>query len=265
MEINKLILPLLIGATLMLLACNPPGTPTTGTVQVFQGSNNLTSGGNYGFGSVTEGSSSAPVAFTIKNGTSSTVSITGSLNVSGGNAGDFSVGTPPSTSIPAGGSSNFTLLFSPTTPSAETASVALSSSSGSASFTLGGTGTTSGTLAMQANTGSGFNSFGSGQTVSMANYGPGPVTMDFHIINTHLTEPLFLVGSSALTMTNATGAFSIQTPPTSPVPPGGANFVDFAIQVVYLGHTKTYQETVTLKTSDAANQTFTFTVSSFQC
>ena len=98
----------------------------------------------------------------------------------------------------------------------------------------------------------------------MANYGPGPVTMDFHIINTHLTEPLFLVGSSALTMTNATGAFSILTSPTSPVPPGGANFVDFAIQVVYLGHTKTYQETVTLKTSDAANQTFTFTVSSLR-
>ena len=219
MEINKLILPLLIGATLMLLACNPPGTPTTGTVQVFQGSNNLTSGGNYGFGSVTEGSSSAPVAFTIKNGTSSTVSISGSLNVSGGNAGDFSVGTPPSTSIPAGGSSNFTLLFSPTTPSAETASVALSSSAGSASFTLGGTGKASGTLLMEANT-DGFNAFSAGQTINMDNYGSGPITLDFHIVNTHATDPLYLVGSSALTMTNGTGAFSIQTPPTSPVPRG---------------------------------------------
>jgi hypothetical protein len=68
-----------------------------------------------------------------------------------------------------------------------------------------------------------------------------------------------------LTITNGTGLFSIQTSPTSPVSPGGTNFADFVIQVAYLGDDTTYEETVTLKTSDPDSQTFTFTVSSYQC
>ena len=69
MGANKLIIPLLLGASLILFGCNQPGAASTGSLQVFQGPNELTSGGSYGFGNVIEGNASAPVDFTMSSDT----------------------------------------------------------------------------------------------------------------------------------------------------------------------------------------------------
>ena len=86
--------------------------------------------------------------------------------------------------------------------------------------------------------------------------------MSFRITNNNVDLPLALVGATPLTMTNASGAFSIASYPSSPVSPdGGTTF--FVIEMDFIG-SGTWIETVTLKTSDPSNQTFTFTVRGFQ-
>ena len=64
------------------------------------------------FESVAAGASGTPQIFTIRN--SGTVEMTGlTLSVDGGNAGDFAVSAPESTTVPAGGSATFTVTFTP--------------------------------------------------------------------------------------------------------------------------------------------------------
>jgi hypothetical protein len=86
--------------------------------------------------------------------------------------------------------------------------------------------------------------------------------MSFRITNNDVALPLALVGATPLTMTNASGAFSITTYPSSPVSLDGGTTL-FVIQMNFIGQ-GTYNETVTLKTSDPSNQTFTFTVTGNQ-
>jgi len=83
----------------------------------------------------------------------------------------------------------------------------------------------------------------------------------YQITNTSSTESL---GVGPVTVTNNTGSvFSVNVPPTSPVPPNGTEI--FEVQAVYEGG-NTYTETVTLKTTSTnpPDQTFTFTVTDFQ-
>ncbi len=83
----------------------------------------------------------------------------------------------------------------------------------------------------------------------------------YQITNTSSTESL---GVGPATVTNNTGSvFSVNVPPTSPVPPSGTEI--FEVQAVYEGG-NTYTETVTLKTTSTnpPDQTFTFTVTDFQ-
>jgi hypothetical protein len=251
---------------LILLAFMQSCETGTAVIQVSQGGTEIISGGSYDFGGVAIGSSSAPVTFTIINTGTGSANLAGSgaLAFAGSNASDFSVSTQPDLTIAAGASKTFALVFSPTAAAAESVQISLSSDVGTYSFTLDGTGTYSGTLQMY-DYGDGWLNLSNGNTVGLAYlYGPGPAstTLAFRITNTNITEPLYLVGPTPVTITNNTGAYTITSYPTSPVAPNGGTS-DFVIQEAYIA-TGTYNETVTLKTSDPTNPTFTFSVSGSQ-
>ncbi len=71
--------------------------------------------------------------YTIQSIANATVTLTGNPVISGPNAADFTVSAQPSLSIGAGGSTTFTISFSPTIAGAESAVVSFSSSDGSQS------------------------------------------------------------------------------------------------------------------------------------
>jgi hypothetical protein len=248
-----------------LLGCTLAGNTSGGTavVQVFQGTTEITAGGTYDFGSVQQGIQSTPVTFTIKNSGTAPVTLTGSgtLTITGSNSADFAISTPPGLTIAAGASTSFALVFTPSLLSSESVQISISSPLGAYTFNLTGTGTGGGTLQMKWD-GDGFMNLPNGGTATLPSlFGSGSSIMTFQIINNDVTQPLVLVGATPLTMTNAFGAFSITTSPTSPVAPNGGTTL-FVIQMDYIGTSPT--ETVTLKTSDPSNPTFTFSVTGFQ-
>jgi hypothetical protein len=91
-----------------------------------------------------------------------------------------------------------------------------------------------------------------------------PQVYYFQITN---TSPTGQLGVGPLTITNNTssGLFSVNVPPSSPVPPSSTE--TFEIEASYIGGAKTYTETVTLDTTSTnpPDQAFTFTVTDFQC
>ena len=88
------------------------GTGTAPQISVAQGTTTFSSGDSKDFGSVNLGIS-APLTFTVSNAGSGSLGIS-SINVSGGNAGDFSVNTTGTQlSLANGGSTTFSVSFSP--------------------------------------------------------------------------------------------------------------------------------------------------------
>jgi hypothetical protein len=239
------------------------GTGLAAVLQVLLGTTPIASGGTYGFSNVQQGTQSAQIIFTIKNsGTQlATLSGGGPVSISGTNAGDFQVSSQASTTIAGGASTTFSVVFSPLTNSAETAQAQFTSQLGTYTINLNGTGTSGGSLQVSyiGVNGSpviipnkGTMSFG-----SLAGPAGNTTSVTFTIANADVKVPLALVGVSPLTITNNTLAFSITTSPASPVAPNGST--TFVVQEVYI-KTGSYPETVTLQTSDASNQIFTFTV-----
>jgi hypothetical protein len=102
----------------------------------------IADGGSQSFGSLTSGTS-APLTFTINNTGEGALSLTG-VSVTGGNAADFVVNsTGMSSSVDAGGSTTFTVTFTPSTAGSRSTTLQiLSDDYDEASFdiTLTGTG-----------------------------------------------------------------------------------------------------------------------------
>jgi trimeric autotransporter adhesin len=183
------------------------------------------------------------------------------VTFTGTHASDFSLTSAPATSIAAGSSTTFKVVFSPTTLTTETATLTVTADEAAYTVTVSGTGTASGTLQAEFD-GDGYLSLSNGDTVSMPSlYGSGTSSMSFRLTDTSTTGSLVLVGATP-SITNDTGAFAITTMPVSPLTANGGSTI-FVIEMSWIG-AGTYSETVTLKTSDASNQTFTFTVSGGQ-
>jgi hypothetical protein len=86
----------------------------------------------YDFGSIAQGSTTAQQAFTVKN-TGGTASGTASVAVGGANAADFVIASNGCTApVPAGGTCSFSLTFTPSSTSAESATVTVTAPSVSA-------------------------------------------------------------------------------------------------------------------------------------
>jgi hypothetical protein len=134
-----------------LFGCTMTSSSGTAVLQILQGTTSIASGGTYNFGSVTVGSPSNPVTFTIKNTGTASASLTGpsALTITGTKAADFAISTQPSLTIAAGASTTFALVFSPSVAAVESVQIALSSPVGTYTFTLTGTGTSAPAAALQ--------------------------------------------------------------------------------------------------------------------
>lgn len=96
----------------------------TAHINVKQGTTTLSDGaGSYDFGSVTPGSSSAAITFTIEN---TGLALLGVSNIQPG--GDFSVTQAASATVAPQSSTTFTATFTPTTTGTRTATISITNS-----------------------------------------------------------------------------------------------------------------------------------------
>jgi hypothetical protein len=104
----------------------------------------IADGGSYGFGSVAVGST-ADAVFTVRNTGKAALDLSGSsaVQVTGSGSERFSVYAKPDSSVPAGGSTTFTIRFAPEAAGESTAAVSISNNDADLSFTITGTGTVS--------------------------------------------------------------------------------------------------------------------------
>jgi hypothetical protein len=96
------------------------------------------------FGSAKANDSTLIRTITIKNTGSAVLNLSGAIDISGSDAADFAVTTPPgSTTLAAGASTTFVITFTPTAIAAENAVVGISSDdpNGTFTFNIKGTGT----------------------------------------------------------------------------------------------------------------------------
>lgn len=116
---------------------------TAPEIHVKQGATDILSGGSYPFGSVNVGSSSAVITFTIQNLGDGVLTLTG-ITKGSSHPNEFTV-TQPASPIAAGGSTTFTVTFTPAATGARSATITIASNdSDEASYliTLSGTGAT---------------------------------------------------------------------------------------------------------------------------
>ncbi|MCP5533966.1 MAG: choice-of-anchor D domain-containing protein [Akkermansiaceae bacterium] len=202
---------------------NPYDITLTGTglspeINVVQGSS-IASGGSKSFGTVDYGSST-PLTFTIEN--SGNANLTGlAITKSGANPGDFTVTANPTAPVAAGGSTTFTVSFSPGGRGARSAAISIASNDTDESayvINLSGTGRAAEIAVDQGgniNTG-GSKSFGNVEIGTNS-------SLTFTISNTGDASLTGLVAS--LGGTHASD-YSITTNPTAPVtgPTGTTTF-----------------------------------------
>ncbi len=121
---------------------------TGNAVTIVDGDNTPTTADHTDFGSVGLGSSFTRT-FTIQNTGTATLNISGStpfVAISGTNAADFAVTTPPSNTIAAGGSTTFVVTFTPTVLGARNATITINNDDADEAvynFDIAGTATTS--------------------------------------------------------------------------------------------------------------------------
>ncbi len=176
--------------------------------------------------------------FTIFNTGPGTLNLTGSpaVLISGANADEFSVSTPPASAIPSGGSSAFTVLFDPSATGVRTATISIANNDwteGVYDFAIQGEadlnemdvkgGDDPGITILDSDTGGATSQangtyFGTGIAIT-----GGSVSHTFTIYNTGYAD-LNLSGTPAVVIggTNP-GDFSVTVQPTSPVAPSGSS------------------------------------------
>ena len=244
-------------AALLVSIALLPGCDITGLllVGVEQDGEVIFSGGLFDFGNTLPGSAISAI-FTIVNHGQDDVTLPGTVGISGPDSADFVVSAQPPSTIPAEGSVSFTVDFTPSTAGIlERAQATFATDAGIYVVNLVGVGEgSSGQLFMEFD-GDGWLDLYPGDTISQF-YGISS-SMGFRINNTHATETLYLVGSPAVVITNSSGAFTLTMSPTSPVDPDA--FTDFEI-TFYAPDYGTFQETVTVRTTDSTYPEFTFTV-----
>jgi len=164
-------------STDFIVTINAPYEAVTGNGNaIANGATTTSSTNNTDFGSTPQGVA-VTKTFTISDTGNSTIVISG-ITFSGTNASDFTVVSNPSSAFAAGTSTSFTVQFTPSTASAESANIIISSSScnnNTYTFALSGTGLAPAT---------GLNFSGSGEYVSLntsvGNFGAGDFTIQMH-------------------------------------------------------------------------------------
>ena len=185
---------------------------------------NLTNGvSTNNFGSVTVGTNTS-LTFTVTN--TGAANLTGlAITVSGANSSMFTVTTNPAAPVIPGGSTTFTVRFTPASTGVQTAALQIASNDPTNNpfdFTLIGTGATAGAatgIVVQQPVGIDLTN-----GVSTNDFGSVPVgtntSLAFTITN---ADTVNLTGLSIITVSGAdAGMFIVTTNPVAPVIPGGS-------------------------------------------
>ncbi|RZJ67738.1 MAG: choice-of-anchor D domain-containing protein [Flavobacterium sp.] len=172
------------------------------------------------------GATSATQTFVIQNTGSAPLNITG-VTITGGQAGDFTVTTPPATTVAPGASTSFVVTFNPSATGIRTTVIYVANNDSNENpynFTIRGTGNNpdiavsgnGNNIAMAAATPVVTNNTEFG-TVSVTG---GTVTRMFTISNTLASATTLNIG--AITFTGAAASdFTVSTPPAATVVAGG--------------------------------------------
>jgi hypothetical protein len=121
-----------------------PEIDITGNMNIITDGNDWTSFNNHTkFVSADISTGATSRTYTIYNNGTGALTITNPLAISGTNVADFSITTPPASSVAAGGSTTFTITFNPTSIGTKTATITITnndSSEGTFDFAIAGYG-----------------------------------------------------------------------------------------------------------------------------
>jgi hypothetical protein len=129
-------------AEIVALAGAPEANVQGNGVSIVDGDSTPSTSDHTDFGSTGVVNGSVSRTFTIQNTGSSSMTV-GSVSLSGTHAADFSVTTQPATSVAAGGSTTFVILFNPSATGTRTAALSFSTSDADENpynFSIQGTG-----------------------------------------------------------------------------------------------------------------------------
>jgi len=209
-------------------------TTSAPEINVKQGTTAIADGtGTYGFGNVNLGGNSGNITFTIENLGTSVLNLTGTpiVELSGANAGDFSiVQTSTTSTVATSGSTTFTISFAPTASGNRTATISIANNDineNPYNFTITGTGTAPEIDSKQGSTsiadGTGSYDFGI-QTVStntdiiftIENTGTGASSLSsFSITGTNANQFSFQGTNPTTVSASGTTTFTVRFTPTS--------------------------------------------------
>ena len=221
-------------------------------------------GTDFGSQDVTTGSLTR--TFTIANTGAAALNLNGSplVQISGANAGDFTVSAQPISSVTAGGSTTFTLNFNPSASGTRTATVTIinnDSNENPYNFTVQGTGT-SPEIDVRGNNvsisdGDVTPSTADGTDFGTQNVTGGSLTRTFTIANTG-TGVLNLTGSPLVQISGANaGDFSVGQPTSSSVAAGQSITFTITFDPTASG---TRSATVTILNSDDDKNPYIFSI-----
>ncbi|MBK8601085.1 MAG: choice-of-anchor D domain-containing protein [Flavobacterium sp.] len=204
------------------------------------------------------GSSNATRTYTIRNVGVSLLTI-GTLTISGVNASEFTVTTPPSPTIPIGGSTTFTITFAPTAVGVRSANIAIINNDLDESpytFDIQGT-----SIAQEIDV--------QGNAVSIANGDITPTTADWTDFSSVVGTRTYTIRNNgslvmnigAITITGVDASdFTVSTPPAATIAAFGSTtfIVTFAPTAI-----NTRSATINIANDDTDENPYTFNIQGF--
>jgi hypothetical protein len=208
----------------MLIGCKLTDVPSLQEIHIRQDTTDIAhASGSFDFGAVTVGGSSTVIVFTVENRGEVDLHLTGTplVDLGGPDASLFVVDTQPASMIAAGGTTVFSIIFSPNSTGLKTATVTIEnndSDEGNYNFALMGIGTASNITISK-----GSATIPSGETANFGAVGVNTQNDVTFLISNLGNVDLHLVGTPDMVVKSGPDSsfFSIIAPPTSPVSPSG--------------------------------------------
>lgn len=224
------------------------------------------------FGTVQIGSDANIVTYTISNTGPTTLNLTGAwplVSISGSHAGDFSVHSPPASSIASGGSTTFQIAFDPITSGTRSATLTIENddlNESSYDFAIQGTGQyTSAPLCEIDVKGNNFSipdgdsspSATDGTDLGSVSVDGGTTSQTFAISNSG-SEDLMLTANPLVSISGAHASdFTVTQQPSSPVAPSAQVTFSVSFNPSAGGTRSAY---ISIENNDADESPYTFTI-----
>lgn len=252
-------------------------------INIKQNVTSIATSGSYAFGSLTSGTSSSAITFTIENLGTADLNLSGTpkVAISGTNASEFTIDeTSTSATVASSGTTTFTITFSPTSQGAKTAQISIANNDATGSenpyiINLTGTSTVTSVSDITNITGYSYTSnvdYASKQSATNLTTGnsigvngltirDGAGATDADNLGTTLTAISFTTGGSTAIRT---AALFVDGTNVNEVAVNGATTITFSgLNITAADNgTKDFELRVTYQSSVTDNQQITFTVSS---